>query len=30
MEIPQREVIKNLEKRLEVCRNQENNPDSQV
>ncbi|XP_014282955.1 cyclin-H [Halyomorpha halys] len=29
-EPPPREVIKNLEKRLEVCRNEENNPDSQV
>lgn len=30
LEPPQREVIKQLEKRIENCRNQNNNPDSEV
>ena len=30
VESPPREVVKQLEKRLELCRNEENNPDSQV
>ncbi|KAL1132786.1 hypothetical protein AAG570_010738 [Ranatra chinensis] len=30
MDTPPRDVVKQLEKRLELCRNEENNPDSQV
>ena len=29
-EVPNRDLIKVLEKKLEKCRNQENNPDSQM
>lgn len=29
-ESPQKELVKSLEKKLENCRNQENNPDSQM
>lgn len=30
VESPSREVVKALEKKLEKCRNQENNPDSEM
>ncbi|XP_014212754.1 cyclin-H [Copidosoma floridanum] len=30
VEMPQRELVKKLEKKLENCRNQDNNPDSEV
>lgn len=28
LELPQRDRVKQIEKKLEKCRNQENNPDS--
>lgn len=28
LEAPQRDIVKHIEKKLEKCRNQENNPDS--
>jgi len=30
IENPSREMVRQLEKKLEKCRNQENNPDSQM
>lgn len=30
IEIPNKEIVKALEKKLEKCRNQENNPDSEM
>lgn len=30
VESPSREVVKALEKKLDKCRNQENNPDSEM
>lgn len=29
-ELPNRELVKQIEKKLEKCRNHENNPDSQM